>query len=253
MPLSAVASSTSLNTPESRHAARAVARAFLQKTLGFADCLPSTLDALVEGGRLRMLDKDEHLVRQGDRFDMLALVVEGSLSFSQTRPDGQSLLLGMQCAGDTIGFVPVVDGSPYPFNTFARCSGTLLLIMPGELIRRLRPSDPALGRGFELQLAFRIRLAYEKMNRDAGQTINVRLAHTLLVWAQRYGLVRGETVLIKEKFSQDELSGILGASRQRVNFALCELKKAGLIATRYSKLTVLDMAGLSRYANEGKL
>lgn len=242
-----------VSAAKSRHSARAIAKAFLQKTLGFADCLPSTLDALVEQGHLRALSKDEHLVRQGEPFDMLALVVEGSLSFSQSRPDGQSLRQSMQCAGDTIGYVPMADGSLYPFDTFARSNGTVILIMPGDLIRQLRPLDPGLGRTIELQLAFRLRRTYERMNHEAGQTINVRLAYILLAWAQRFGLERGDTVVIKEKFSQNELSGILGVSRQRVNFALRELKETGLIATRYSTLTVLDMKGLLRYANEHTL
>jgi len=232
---------------------RAAARKHLAASLGFCDCLPSSLDLLVEGGWLRTLEKDEHLIRSGDGFDMLALVLEGSLGFSQMRADGQRYLVGMQCVGDTIGYVPMVNGSPYPYDTFARGDGAQIFLIPGELFRQLRLRDPNVGRAIELQLAYRMQLAYAKMNRDAGQTIEVRLAHTLVLWAQRYGKEGPDGVCIEERVSQEDLSDVLGASRQRVNFALRRLKQAGLVEMRYSQIRIRDVGLLLKFANDNTL
>jgi len=233
--------------------ARAIARNHLAASIGFCDCPLSTLETLVAGGRLRVLDKDEHLIRKDDLFDMLAVVVQGSLNFSQMRPDGQRYLVGMQCTGDTIGYVPMVNGSPYPYDTYARSNDTQILLIPGELFRRLRPLDPSVGRAIEMQLAYRMQLAYAKMNRDAGQSIEVRLAHTLILWAKRYGKERPEGIDIEERISQEDLSDVLGASRQRVNFALNKLKQANLLEMRYSAIRIRDIEALQKFASENTL
>lgn len=51
------------------------------------------------------------------------------------------------------------------------------------------------------------------------------------------------------ELSQDELSHLVGASRQRISQALQALEKAGLIKSDYRMLTVLDLQGLRRFGN----
>lgn len=245
--------SNELSGQNARQTWRAAARQHLAAAVGFCECSASSLDALVEGASLRSLSKDEHLIRSGDSFDMLALVLEGSLGFSQMRADGQRYLLGLQCVGDTIGYVPMVNGSAYPYDTFARGDGAQVCLIPGELFRQLRLRDPSVGRAIEMQLAYRMQAAYAKMNRDAGQTIEVRLAHTLVLWAQRYGKESADGVCIEERVSQEDLSDVLGASRQRVNFALRRLKLAGLVEMRYSQIRIRDVAQLLQFANDNTL
>ncbi|MFG6447823.1 Crp/Fnr family transcriptional regulator [Roseateles sp. BYS180W] len=254
-PESAADTDAALDPPSSDRlqVARELALRHLSATLGFQDCPEPTLWALVQGGRLRVLDKEEHLIRQGDSFDMLAVVLDGALNFSQMRPDGQRYLVGIQCAGDTVGYVPMVDGSLYPYDTYARSKGTRVWLIPGEVFRQQRLLDPSVGRAIELQLAYRIRLAYAKMNRDAGQSIEVRLAHTLLLNAQRYGQPSEAGVVIGERLSQEDLSDILGASRQRVNFALKKFKELGLVEAHYAHITILDMEALARFAQDNRL
>lgn len=46
------------------------------------------------------------------------------------------------------------------------------------------------------------------------------------------------------KVSQTDLADWLGVSRQRINFVIHELERAGLISISYSKITITDPAGL---------
>jgi CRP/FNR family transcriptional regulator, cyclic AMP receptor protein len=48
--------------------------------------------------------------------------------------------------------------------------------------------------------------------------------------------------------SQEELAQLVGLSRQRVNRALKVLARAGLITVAYERITVVDIAGLRKYA-----
>ncbi|MDC8784925.1 Crp/Fnr family transcriptional regulator [Roseateles koreensis] len=230
--------------------ARQLAHRYLAQTLGFSACSAATLERLVGGGHLKVLAKDEHLIHNGEPFDMLAVIVDGALNFSQMRMDGQRYLLGVQMAGDTVGYVPMVDGSLYPYDTCARSPGTQVLLIPGAHVRQERLRDPGIGRAIELQLAYRMRMAYAKLNRDTGQAIDIRLASTLVLWAKRYGIPRSGTLVIEQKVSQDDFADILGSSRQRINFALRKLKEARLIALRYGCIVILDLDKLIEFASD---
>ena len=50
------------------------------------------------------------------------------------------------------------------------------------------------------------------------------------------------------KLSQADLGDWLGASRQRANYAIGQLKNDGLISMRYSIITIVDPTGLTERA-----
>ena len=64
-----------------------------------------------------------------------------------------------------------------------------------------------------------------------------------------YGLPRPEGVLLSVRTSQFDLAVWFGVSRQRINFAVQQLKGEGLILSSYSTITVVDMARLTTRAS----
>lgn len=54
------------------------------------------------------------------------------------------------------------------------------------------------------------------------------------------------------RINQEELGWMVGVSRSRVNTAMHELEKAGLIRRGYGCITVLDREALGRYSGQGK-
>jgi CRP-like cAMP-binding protein len=52
------------------------------------------------------------------------------------------------------------------------------------------------------------------------------------------------------RITQQELGYLVGLSRQRVNEALRELQRAGVIRIEYGGVRVLDLAGLRNYRSE---
>ena len=50
------------------------------------------------------------------------------------------------------------------------------------------------------------------------------------------------------QISQEELAQLVGLSRQRVNRALKVLARAGLVTVAYERITIVDLAGLRKYA-----
>lgn len=239
IPKSVQSMTQAVRTPE----LKILARALLSRAIGFRECESTTLDAMVEAARIQRLNKGELLAQRGGAFDALCLVVEGTIEASLTRHDGRRQLTSFLQAGDLVGMISLVDGMGHVNDLRARQKAAVLTI-PGDDVRRLREVDPKLSRAFELQLAFRSRLLYERLSADPSCPLEQRLARLLNTLANLYGLPRGEEVILNMKLSQSDMADWLGASRQRVNFVVKQLEAQGLIRIRYSTITIVKPSEL---------
>jgi CRP/FNR family cyclic AMP-dependent transcriptional regulator len=99
------------------------------------------------------------------------------------------------------------------------------------------------------------RFTLNQLNKRLGQFIGMidserlldpdaRVARCLveLFNPHRYPGNRGEL-----EISQEEIGYLAGVSRQRVNQALQELARAGLLEVAYGRLRIIDLDGLRRY------
>ncbi len=235
-------------TGEERPVWREQALALLARALGFRDCAPTTLHALVDAGVWRSLARGEVLARRGEPFDNLCLVVAGSLEASLLRHDGHRHLVGLLQPGDVLGMISMQDHLGHVNDLSARANATVVLRIPGPEIRRLRQADPALPRAFEQQLAFRSRMLYERLASDPSMPLELRLVRLLQTLREVYGQPVPQGVLLQLKISQSDLGDWLGVSRQRANFAVQQLRKDGMIELRYSTITITDPQRLAACA-----
>jgi CRP-like cAMP-binding protein len=217
-----------------------LARRLLGDALGFRACSAATLDAMVAGGTFRTMGKGEMLAGRGSRFDNLCIVVQGSLETSLLRHDGHRHLISFLQAGDTAGMISLIDGLGHVNDLRAREAKTTVLVVPGDHVRQLRVQDAALGLAFELQLAFRSRLLYERLAADPSVPLESRIASLLTTLAALYGVKRDGGVLVSMKISQADLADWLGVSRQSINLAMQQLRTEKLIQAQYSTITITD-------------
>jgi len=224
--------------------AKATARGLLGAALGFRDCRPETLDALIDAGHARALGKGELFLSQGEPFNMLCLVVEGSVEVSLLRHDGRRHLISFLQPGDLVGLMCLIDGQGHVNDLRAR-HATSVWLVPGDVVDRLRGQDPALGQAFERQLVFRSRMLYERLSADPSMPLDQRLARLLHLLSGLYGRPQDGALQLDMKVSQADLADWLGVSRQRINFVIQQLERDGLISLRYSAITITNPPGLA--------
>jgi CRP-like cAMP-binding protein len=148
-----------------------------------------------------------------------------------------------------VGVVGLTDGLGSVHDLRGRDSETTVLLIPSNVIPALREADSNLGRAFELQLAFRSRLMYERLSSDPSLPLESRLARLILTLSGLYGTEREEGTRLSLKISQVDLADWLGVSRQRINTAIQQLKADSLISLTYSTITVKDKTGLTLLAS----
>lgn len=229
--------------------AKATARLLLSRALGFRDCAPTTLDAFVENGIIKNLQKSEVLAHHGAPFKWLCLIVRGNIETSVVRQDGHRHLVGLLQAGDLAGLVGLIDDLGHVNDLISRSSDTTVLLIPAAVINELRSQDSNLGRAFELQLAFRSRLLYERLSADPSMPVELRLARLILTLAGLYGTKVDTGTRIDINISQVDLADWLGVSRQRVNLAVQQLKANDYVDVSYSTITLTNFSELQKFAN----
>jgi CRP/FNR family transcriptional regulator, cyclic AMP receptor protein len=233
-------------------AIRCAARLMFDCALGFNACRTSTLDGLIAGAHPHRLGKGETLVRRGEPFDYVCVLVSGSMEARILIENGARRLLHFHQPGEIFGMTTTIDGGPHTVDLMARGAGCVVFMIPGVAVRARLEEDAGLAQAFARQLAFRSRELYERLVTDSATELGVRLARLIVGYAREYGVDKPHGRELPFKVSQVDFAEMLGATRQSVNAVIHEFREAGLITTRYSTIAVTDFGMLCERARIDK-
>ena len=225
------------------------ARRLLAHAWGFRDCPSELLDELIAVSQFRRISKGEMVLRRNDPMSHVGMVVNGMADSSTQHANGHRHLVGLLLPGDFYGFGSLIDPvmPRHAQDLSGREDGNIMQI-PLEAFRHLRAREPKLVMACEHQLARRLHLLFERMAVDPAMPLPMRTAGMLHTMGQLYGHAEGEHIVIDVRLSQTDMADWLGMSRQRVNFALKQLERDGLISLHYSALTILQPKALAELA-----
>jgi CRP/FNR family transcriptional regulator, cyclic AMP receptor protein len=201
--------------------------------------------ALQAVARRRDYRRGTVLMREADRSDWVFVIRSGRVKVSVDTASGTEVVLAVRGPGALLGEFSALDREPRSatvtalepvsglivplaeFEAFLQAHGRVAYLLMRTVIGRLRDSD-------------RKRIEF-----GAYDTIG-RVAARLVEMAERFGQPSPEGLKIALPFSQDELAGWIGASREAVSKALGVLRKAGTIRTSRMSVVVKDLADLRR-------
>jgi CRP/FNR family cyclic AMP-dependent transcriptional regulator len=92
------------------------------------------------------------------------------------------------------------------------------------------------------------RIAHESQRSHVLASGSQRLARLLLDLATRHGGAGGNGLTAPIPLSQEEIAGLIGASRSTVTRALGDWRSRQIIGTNQRQITILDRARLLRIA-----
>jgi CRP-like cAMP-binding protein len=209
---------------------------------------PADREALSGRGRRRRWPAGSSLFLEGDRSGTVVFVLSGRVKVFSLTEHGEEILLAVRGRGALLGEVSAVDGGPRSASVAALEPIEALVLTADAFVEFLRGHADAATVLLQLVVA-RLRDADRKRVEFAAYDIASRVARRLVELAERFGEPDGHGVRITVALSQDELAGWVGASREAVAKALRVLRERGLISTGRRTMTVLDLPGLRRRAN----
>ena len=194
---------------------------------------------VAEASRLH-LQRGDVVFDEGEVADRMFVVRLGRVAISKRSPEAKESIVALMEAGDLFGEMSLFDGEhrsagaralepcelvavPYaPLTSLLERSPTLLWPMVTLLCRRLRSTDAALADSLFLDVS----------GRTAKRLLELAGGH------DEFAL----------PVTQEELAGMVGASRERVNKALAQFIRLGWLAVSDRRYRILKRDDLVRRA-----
>lgn len=209
----------------------------LARTEFFADAPPDVLRDLVAAGREQHLIRGDVLFREGDAADTLHLVLRGRLAMIIANPiDHRETLVSLMEPGDLFGEMAMLDDGARSATARA-LEPSAVLTIPFEPVIAAFRADPTMLWGVTRLLAQRLRVMDEALADSVFLDVTGRTAKRLLELSEG----ADEFVL---PITQEELAGMVGASRERVNKAIASFIRLGWIDQHDRRYTIVKRQSL---------
>lgn len=220
----------------------------------FAGLDEPTLDAVVAAMRPRQFRRGEVVFHVGDPGDALFIVTGGAIKITVPPDDGsEPAILTTIEPGGFFGELALLDGAPR--SATARALGpTETLLLRRDAFGMLVDREPALRRALFIALAQEIRRLTVQVGDLHFLDLPGRLAnHLLRLAAVDNGaspfppFSEGE-IRLAWPYTQGELAGMIGGSRQSVNRLLADFVGQGLLRFEGDDLVIPEPRRLAEAA-----
>ena len=201
-------------------------------------------DAVARIGReatSRTFQRNDVLFSEGDEANELFVLRSGRIALGIQSTDGRESVIGLMEPGDLFGEMPLFDGQGRSLSARALETSELLAV-PYPPIRMVLQARPELLWSVVEMMAERLRSADAALADSFFLDVTGRTAKRLLEMAGS----QDEFVL---PLTQEELAGMVGASRERVNKAIAAFVRLGWIDQEDRRYRILDREQLSRRAS----
>jgi CRP-like cAMP-binding protein len=193
----------------------------LARTELFADAPPDALVRIAAASYEKSLIRGDLLFQEGDEPDALYVVLRGRIAIAMdNRPiDSRESMVALMEPGDLFGELGMLDDGPRSAMARALEPSTVLAI-PYEPVLEILHENPEMLWGVTRLLARRLRVMDEALADSVFLDVTGRTAKRLLELAD------GEDEFVLP-VTQEELAGMVGASRERVNKAIASFIRLG--------------------------
>lgn len=184
--------------------------------------------------------RNEIIFTEGATADRLYVVRDGRIAIAKRAYDGRESVVALMEEGDLFGEMPLFDGQPRTAEARS-LEPTELVIVSYHAVRDVLEASPSLLWGVVELLSNRLRLTDSALADSMFLDVTGRTAKRLLELAGN----NDEFVL---PITQEELAGMVGASRERVNKALSAFIRLGWLDQADRRYRILDRPQLAQRA-----
>lgn len=217
----------------------------------WADALPEALRAeMIRRMSFIEFGDGGQICQQGQTPTHWQAVVSGAVRQDIVTQQGRRLTLCYLPPGAWICDESILLGSPLAYGARA-CGHTIVASLPAQQLRPLLAQHPTLACMLNCLQARRMRYLYKRQDELSTLPLRARLAKCLLELSRHFAgrpAWGGRLPWIDLLLTQDDLAVLLGASRQRVNRELMDMRRRGLVGIARQRWVVVDPAALQALA-----
>jgi CRP/FNR family cyclic AMP-dependent transcriptional regulator len=206
----------------------------------FRGIAPDDLDSLVGASDERSFSRGDVVFLEGDEPTELFVVVSGRIAMANRSIDRRESVIALMEAGDLFGDMPLFDGLERSADARV-LEPSKVVAIPYAPLRGLYETRPELLWNVVRLLALRLRNTDEALADSVFLDVTGRTAKRLLELA-------GDADEFSLPVTQEELAGMVGASRERVNKAIASFVKLGWIEQAERRYRITNREELTKRA-----
>ena len=195
---------------------------------------------MLSGSQVRELRRGDVLFAEGDPSGELYLVESGRIAMTQRSLDGRESVIALMERGDLFGEMPLFDGQGRSAEARA-LEPSSVAIVGYQGLQALYDERPTLLWSVVRMLSNRLRATDAALADSVFLDVTGRTAKRLLELA-------GDEDEFVLPVTQEELAGMVGASRERVNKAIASFLKLGWLDQRDRRYVITNREELTRRA-----
>ena len=205
---------------------------FLRSIDMFSDLSDDLLEPIVKKSKKVDLQRGDILFQEGDEPKELYIVTVGRIAIGNKSFDGSESLFALMEPGDLFGEMPLFrsDGRSAEARALENSS---VVVIPYSPVKNLYQDNPDLLWRVIDMLVGRLKSTDIALADTMFLDVTGRTAKRLLEMA-------GDENEFQLPITQEELAGMIGASRERVNKSISSFVKLGWLAQSGEKYIILD-------------
>lgn len=175
----------------------------------------------------RRFRRGEVVIEAGQKTNSLFILLAGRARVVASDARGREVILAVLQSGDYVGEMSLIDNEPHSATVRAEVQTDMLVLGRADFARCL-PENSSLSYAIMRGLVQRLRSADRQIESLALLDVYGRVARALLDMSE----LVGESRIIRNKVSRQDLAKAVGASREMVSRVMKDLEERAMIETR---------------------
>lgn len=205
----------------------------LQNIPLFSGLTDQDVQSLLKLATPRRFAKSVAVIREGAEGESLFIVIEGKVKVYLNDDNGKEIILSVLGPGDFIGELALIDDDARSASVMTM-EPSEFLVLPKQAFRDHLRKNPDLAMNMLRVLATRLRGADQMIGSLALMDVFGRVARTLTQLAKP----SDGRMVVTDRYTQQDIANMVGASREMVSRIFRDLTMAGLIQVEHGQIVV---------------
>jgi CRP/FNR family transcriptional regulator len=189
----------------------------------------------------------EYIFHEGDPALWLYLVKTGHVRIVRHSRGGKDVVLELLGPGEIFGGVAVIERRPYPASAQAT-EPSVVVKIPADVVAGLAERHPSLVREMALLIGRRLRAAHDSVKSLSVESVEARLAATLLRLTDREGVRTRGGIELPFHLTRQSLADMSGTTVETAIRVVSRWLRDEVVEDRDGRLVVRDRDALRGFA-----
>lgn len=211
----------------------------------FSGLCAHKLTALDDQKSANTYKRGQILFHEGTRPMGINCINSGKVKIYRLGTDGKEQIISIASAGDVLGYKAMLSEENYSVSGETLEDSNICFIPRTNFLEILEES-PELYQRLLKKVCQEMGIMTEKMTNLAQKSVRERMALTLVMLNNTYGLDAVNNGPVTINLTREDLANIVGTATETLIRLLHDFKEEGLVTTEGRKITITDSVKLAR-------